>query len=130
MNSFLPQDYTPPKSAGNYMKFEQGENRFRVVSKTPIIGYEYWTPENKPVRVREMPSEMPKDLRRAKGREDEHWMSSVKHFWAFAVYNYRDQRVQVLEITQTSIQNGLTALFKNEDWGHPSQYDISITLGS
>ena len=34
--------------------------------------------------------------------------------------------MEILSITQSSIQNALEALFKNEDWGHPQGYDITV----
>jgi hypothetical protein len=34
-------------------KFRQGPNKFRILS-APIIGYEYWTEDRKPVRSREL----------------------------------------------------------------------------
>ena len=49
--SFLPEDYKAPDSS-NYLKFKDGENTIRVLSSA-IIGYEYWTENNKPVRSRE-----------------------------------------------------------------------------
>lgn len=53
---------------------------------------------------------------------DEH-----KHFWAFAVWNYTDKKVQILEITQKTIMRSILALTKDEDWGDPKEYDIVVT---
>lgn len=123
--SFLPENYTAPKPNSNYMKFQQGDNRFRVLSEHPIIGYEYWTPDNKPIRSKEMPKEQPENMRIRDPKM--HWMTNVKHFWAFVVWDYSDQKLKILQITQASIQNSLTGLFKDKDWGHPSTFDIVIT---
>ena len=53
--SILPENYEVPESAGNYMKFEEGENTFRIVSNV-IVGWEYWIEDaegnRKPIRVR------------------------------------------------------------------------------
>ncbi len=124
MSDFLPNDYTPPKQTSNYMKLEPGENVFRILSEKPIIGYEYWTTENKPVRSEKMIKERPVDLKVS--NENFHWTAAVKHFWAFVVWDYSGEDIKILEITQASIQTPLTSLFKNEDWGHPSDYDITI----
>ena len=55
MANFLPQDYEIPQDVGNYMKFEDGENKFRILDK-PIIGWEGWKTHSdgshKPVRKR------------------------------------------------------------------------------
>ena len=41
MDQFLPDDYDVPNAAANYMKFQQGTNKFRVLGSA-IIGYELW----------------------------------------------------------------------------------------
>jgi len=127
MANFLPNDYKLPKGSNKYMKFELGENKFRVVCKKPIVGYEYWTSENKPIRVRELPDKQPDDLRLAKGKEKENWKNSIKHFWALTVWDYADESIKLLEITQVTIQNSLDIIFRDEDWGHPNGYDIVVT---
>jgi hypothetical protein len=58
MDEFLPTNYEVPVSDGNYMKLKIGENRFRVLSSA-IVGYEYWTKDNKPVRSRTLWEEVP-----------------------------------------------------------------------
>lgn len=119
-NEFLPGDYKAP--AGSFMKLVDGENTFRALSSA-VIGWEYWNNEDKPVRLREEPIGTPADMRPSKDGKAE----KVKHFWAFAVWNYAADRVQILEITQSSIQSAITALVKNKKWGTPKAYDITIT---
>lgn len=120
INDFLPKDYEVP-STTNYMKFTSGENRLRILS-SPIIGWETWIDEDggrKPLR-RKMDNPFSVDI--VDNPED------IKHFWAMAVYNYQDKRIQVLEITQKSIQKTLKSLARDKDWGSPVQnYDIVIT---
>ena len=85
-------------------------------------GWVYWNTAGKPVRLRERPSGRPVDIRTENdGKEN------VKHFWAFAVWNYADKMVQVLEVTQKQIQNGIKDLVDDEAWGDPKQYDIAVT---
>ncbi len=120
-NTFLPEDYKLPDSSG-YMKFHDGENTFRILSSA-IIGYEYWTGNNKPVRSRKPFGGIPVDIR----FEKDGLPSKIKHFWAFAVYNYDTKAIQILEITQSTIQGGIKAIVDNSKWGHPSGYDITIT---
>ena len=38
-DQFLPTSYEVPNKPGNYMKFADGENRFRVLA-SPILGWE------------------------------------------------------------------------------------------
>lgn len=114
-NEFLPEGYEAPVSGGGYMKLQDGENRFRILSK-PIIGWLDWTAEKKPLRFGyKYKPEKPINPKQA-----------IKHFWAFIVYNHNEKAVQILEITQASIQQALTALNKDEDWGAPFGYDIKI----
>jgi hypothetical protein len=118
MSSWLPENYEKPvASGGNYMKLQDGANKLRILS-APILGYEYWTDENKPVRLKVMPEESPEDMK-SEGK--------VKHFWAFVVWNYKEKRMQILELTQVSIQGPITDLVNSEDWGNPQEYDLTIT---
>ena len=112
---FLPPNYESPTGTSNYMKFKKGENKFRILSK-PIIGWLDWK-DKKPMRF-EMDSKpkTPVDPTKA-----------IKHFWAMIVWNYFEEAVQVLEVTQVSVQNAITAFAKDEDWGAPFTYDIKVT---
>lgn len=120
MNDFLPTDFKIPASPSNYMKLVDGENTFRVLSSA-IIGFEYWTNENKPVRSKEVPEETP-NIKMRNGQADK-----VKHFWAFIVWNYATKQIQILELTQKSIMQAIKALVDNKKWGKPSGYDITVT---
>lgn len=119
MNDFLPNSYDVPQKAGNYMKFQDGENKFRFLS-SPILGWEGWKDmgdgTRKPIRHKMNEPFDPSEV------EPE----SIKHFWASVVWNYKDKKIQILEITQKSIQKTLRALANNEDWGSPLHYDILV----
>lgn len=119
----FPKDYKLPEpKGGKFMKLEDGANTFRVLSDA-IIGFVYWTEDDaggrKPVRVKTL-DEVPEGHR-----------SDAKHFWAMAVYNHAEGLVQVLELTQRTIQGGILALVNDEDWGEPEGvkegYDIVVT---
>jgi hypothetical protein len=119
--SFLPADYKEPKPLGNYMKLEDGENNFRILSSA-ITGWEYWINDvndegkaiRKPVRIK------------PDGQVGMDFADNTKHFWAFVVYNQDAKRIQILEITQRTIQKAIMALIKNVKWGDPKNYDITI----
>jgi hypothetical protein len=117
-NTFLPQGEKAPE--GNYMRFKEGENIFRVLSSA-ITGYEYWNFENKPVRLKKQPIQTPTDIRIENSKP-----TSVKYFWAFIVYNYGAEKKQILEVTQSSIQNAIRALVANKKWGIPQGYDLTV----
>ena len=119
--TWLPQGYEVPKSQGNYFKFEKGANKFRVLS-APIMGYLYWNSAGKPVRLKDFKT-MPTDIR----LDGEGNPEKVKHFWAFKVWNYKAEKLQILEVTQATIQGAMQDLVMNEDWGDPQQYDITVS---
>lgn len=114
--AFLPTDYEAPKGAGNFMKLADGENKIRILTQ-PILGWEDWTAEKKPIRFR-------LDAKPAKPINAE---KPIKHFWAMAVWNYGDEKIQILQITQAGIRKPLENLCKDADWGAPFFYDIKIS---
>lgn len=113
--SFLPTDYKSPSINHRYMKFQDGENKFRILTQ-PILGWEDW--DNKtPVRY----------------RFDQKPENSivpnvpVKHFWAFVVFNYNVEQIQILFLHQANVRNAIEALSKDKEWGAPYHYDIKVT---
>lgn len=121
MSDFLPQGYQVPASNDKYMKFQPGENRFRVVSNKAITGWEWWTEDSegkrKPVRI-------PHSQRIPVEEIDE--PDKIKHFWAFVVWNYKEEKIQILEVTQKGIQRTLESLVNDADYGSPRNYDIVV----
>ena len=117
--NWLPKDYERPEAPSNYMKLEDGQNKLRVMSE-PIMGFVYWNRDNKPIRLRmdARPDGQPSDIRDG---------DKIKHFWALAVWNYQLARLQILELTQASIQGPIEDLVANADWGDPRDYDLTIT---
>jgi hypothetical protein len=119
-NDFFPEGYKEP--TGNYMKLQQGENVFRVLSSA-ITGYEYWNLDNKPIRSKTQWTSTPSDIK----RKDDGKPSAVKHFWAFVVWNYAAKKVQILELTQKGIMSSMKAYIGNKAWGDPKGYDLTVT---
>lgn len=121
-NEWLPKEYKLPEPGSGYMRLEQGDNKFRVMS-SPVIGNEFWIDEGdkrKPVRRKMNENIETSEL----GADDK-----IKHFWAFVVWNYQTDGVAILELTQKSIMKAITNLTKDEDWGSPvgdEGYDIVI----
>jgi hypothetical protein len=121
MTDFLPDGYTDiPSTRDNYMKLQDGLNRLRVLSSA-IVGWEGWKTQadgsKKPIRRR---MEQPLSVTEIDDEE------RVNHFWAFCVWNYQAERVQILEITQKGIQTAIKGLAKDQDWGSPKNYDLVI----
>ncbi len=113
--SFLPDDYQSPSTGSeNYMKIENGENKLRILS-APILGFEEWF-DNKPLRYRMSNKPLtPKDPK-----------CVIRHFWSFICWNYQEERIQILNLTQATLRKKLETLSKDEDWGAPYFYDVKI----
>jgi len=112
--SFLPDNYQAPKTSSYYMKLQEGENRIRIMSK-PVFGWEDWQ-NNKPVRYA-------MDKKPLKAFDPK---KPVKHFWAFVVFNYQEEQIQIMHVTQATIRKSIESLCNDKDWGSPFAYDIKI----
>lgn len=121
MSDFLPKGHVVPEDVGGYMKLKKGDNHIRVLSDA-IVGWEYWTTDRKPIRLRERPVHTPDNI-----ALDDNGMPRVKYFWAFVVWNYDVEAVQILEITQKTIREPLLAYLGNKKWGDLKGYDLTIT---
>lgn len=129
MTDFLPQGYKEPNT-NKYMKFVDGQNTFRVLSKA-IVGNEFWKEIEKedgtigrtPIR-RRMSEQINND---EIGTKKDGSPDFPKHFWAFVVYNWNDDAIQILEITQSGIRLAIKALVDNSKWGDPKEYNIVVT---
>lgn len=121
--SFLPTDYEAPAGNNRYMKFKDGDNRFRVLDSA-IVGNELWI-NKKPVRKR-MTDPFTRDQLESADTDREGNPSRAKHFWAFPVIDSSDSTVKILEITQRSVQDALRVIVQDPDWGSPTGYDLLV----
>jgi len=114
---FLPEWYEVPVTWGNYLKLEEWNTKIRILT-VPLMGWEYFTEDNKPVRFeyKNKPKETPKI---------KEW-KKLKEFWALVIWNYIKESIQIWQISQSTIKQKIEGLFKNPDWGTPLLYDISI----
>lgn len=138
MNDFYnkEENYEMPTTS-NYMNFEEGDNKFRVLGsfaeKTAIQGIEYWKTVNgkrNPIRLRKnadgtTPSVPMSELEVNKFGD----LDMPKYFWAFPVWNYGAKRVQILEITQKTVLKPIQSYIGNKKWGNPRDYDIIVNQG-
>lgn len=122
--SFLPDDYADAKKAvsksgGDYLKFQDGETKFRILDK-PIVGYIAWA-ERKPYRIRttETFSEKFPDVTLDADNK-------TKIFWAMPVYNVNTEEIQLLEIDKATVLSAIEGLATDADWGDPTGYDIKV----
>lgn len=121
--TFLPAGYELKEpTAGNYLRIKEGETiKIRILTNS-IVGYEYFktTADGwlKPVRQKEAFNWTPADSK--DGR-------NTKEFWAFVVYNYNIEAIQIWELTQQSIKKDIFALYNDADFGDPKEYDLKIS---
>ena len=114
-DNFLPDNYEVKETPSNYSRFQDGDNRFRILGSA-VIGYEYFNIENKPVRSKELFESTP-DLKKN---------GKVKVFWAMPVWSYNLKMIQILEITQVTIMRDIKGFIDNPKWGDIFKYDINI----
>lgn len=131
MGDFLPDEYKEPVTS-RYMKFEEGENRIRILPAKEgkpvlIMGWEYWKTvgegKRKPVRVKPTENVPITELENNPMTGE---LEQPRFFWALVVWNYSLKAVQILEITQKTVRRGIEALSKNPKWGAPTAYDIIV----
>lgn len=116
----FPSNYTPPESnseGGKYTKIKENEPaKLRILSEA-IVGYSYWTPDNKCIRS-ELRFESTPNIREG---------DKQKHFWAFKVWNYSKSQVEIWEITQASIRDALWGYWKDDEYGDLRNYGLKVT---
>jgi len=120
---FLPKEYELPTSSNGYMKFEQGQNKFRILSDSALLGYVGWFKDAEG-------NAKPKRYKTRDGfgtmSPDEYEEANIRHFWAFVVWNYGQEQLQILEVTQRGIMEMLEQYSRDDSWGLPSGYDITV----
>ena len=110
-DNFYPNDYKIPKTPSRYLKFEQGDNRIRILD-APITGWLDWD-NKKPIRTTERNNAIDP-------------AKPAKHFQAFPVWDYATHEVKIMELTQSTIQEYIFNLHSTEGWGKPTLYDINV----
>ena len=116
----LPKDTKIPTSSGQFAKLQDGKNKFRILSDI-VIGFEGWK-DKKPFRHEG-------DVCLIKDNQvdlNQNGKPAINYFWAMAVWNYQENKVQVLQLIQKTIMAPLYDMEQNEDWGDLKNYDIEI----
>ena len=113
----IDADFSPMSAKSNYFKAIPGEHRLRVLGQS-ISGWLYWldTPDGgrKPVRLTADQSPLVE------------YADTTKKFLAFPIWNYSEEKVQIWEITQSSIQSRLKSLDADKEWGALTGYDLGL----
>lgn len=121
----IPDDAEITGGNSNYLKLTPGTHRIRVVAPA-TIGIEWWEDENGNVR---QPGDKGKAVpKRVKIGEAVPVKAggATKTFWALPVWAYTTNTLQILSVTQPSIQRELKKLDHDKDWGNLTGYDIEI----
>lgn len=116
----LPENVQIPKSSGQFMKFEEGNNKFRILSEV-ITGWEGWK-DKKPFRHE---GDVCK-IRIDQVDINQYGNPALNYFWAMVVWNYQEKKIQVLSVTQKKVMEALYAYEKSEDWGDLKNYDVNV----
>ena len=93
-------------------KLEEGEeSRIRLLTAEAVDGWVTWPEPGKPIRYR-------MNDKRGGGKD-------FKQFYAFIVWNYDINRLQVWEFSQAHVKKSLESLYKNK--GCPTSYDLFVS---
>ena len=129
--SFLVDGYKEPVKS-NYMKFSAGSNRLRILGPAKV-GYEYWTHKTINGEVKDVSVRVTKEetIPMSEVITDKYGNLAVKYFWAFVVYNYDAERIQILQVTQKSVREGMQKFLDNKVWGKvvPGEYIFDVNQG-
>jgi len=123
--TFLPPNTEIPASEGNYLKLAEGENRFRVLGSA-IVGFELWI-DGKPVRKKLRDEFTSEELSKADINKFTGMKRLPTYFWAFPVYNYQNEKIQIFQVTQKTILRGIDDYLNDPDYGkNPTEYDLTV----
>lgn len=108
-----------PSSSWKYTKFEDKVAvKLRVLSEPIVWRVDRDRSWDKPQPIRTKEKQAPLNPWDEKNQP--------KPFWALAVYNHNDKKVQVWDITQVTIMRAIETLAEDEDFGDPTLYDIKV----
>ena len=124
MSDFIPEWYEIPKTQSRFTKFEKDETtRVRVLPSwldlDTIRYFEYF----------DTSWEKPKPIRSIKPFTETRWIrdwDKVKLVWSMKVWNYNEECIQIMSISQKTIQQAIFDLYMDDDYKSPTWYDLKI----
>lgn len=124
-SSFVPADYEVSSGGSNFFKPKAGENKFRILSDA-LVGKEGWK-DNTPFRragtdavIDESEVDVETNPKTGKTKP------KINDFMAFYVYDYFTGKIAIASFTQAGIKKAILSYAQNEEWGHPSNYDLNL----
>lgn len=125
----LSDNYTEPQTPSRYLKLETGKvTRIRILDDSiAVAGYEAWTLDNKPLRL-EMDDnqEMIGEFKEPIKTKTNSTTPDIKVFWAFPIWNYDLEMIQIWSFTQYSIRKQIIELRSDPDYKNILNYDLKI----
>lgn len=125
VSTFLPKDYELKENGSDFMKFEEGDNKFRILTQATIF-MEGWK-DGKPFRRAGATASISPDEVDLDYKYSADGKPKISEGWAFYVYSHKDEKVMLLSITQQSIKKEIMKYASDEEWGTPTEYDITVT---
>lgn len=122
-DEFFWKDYEIPTTTSKYSRIETDkELKIRILWK-PLIGWQYFNTDKKPQRSLKPFEKLIKPAisqftNKPQGQSE---------FWAFRVYNYETEQIEVFETTKNRVKEGIMDLFQDDEWGDPTWYDLKIS---
>lgn len=120
--SFIPAGHTIPKAAGDFLKFEEGENKIRILADS-IAGFKWQDVQEDWHYSRQAPKIKMSDVKVDK------FGKTIKFFVIMPVWSYNDNEVKTMELTQATIMRSIESLDIDKDWGDVKTYDLKINKG-
>jgi len=122
----------PMDSKGKYTKFPQGKTKLRFLTE-PMAGFQVWIEDEngrRPVRCKAekktidgIEVSIPSQVLPQATRPDDY----QKFILVSLVWNYNTEQIEVFVVDKATIWKPLAEYNNNEDWGSPTNYDITIT---
>lgn len=130
----LSSSYREPTQPSQFLKFEIDKTtRIRILDEG-IAGFEAWTQaENKPIRLPMNEQGQPEGqfdvpIKKKKDKDGKETnQDKISVFWAFTVWNYELEEIQVWSFTQAGIKKAITNYRQDADYSNLLSYDLKIT---
>lgn len=120
-SSFVPDGYKVSTSGGDFFKLTTGDNKFRILTDA-VIGKEGWK-DNKPFRRGGVDAHIDSD---EVDLDEKTKKPKINDFMAFYVLDHADNKVKIASFTQAGIKKSIMSYAAEEDYGHPTGYDLKI----
>lgn len=133
--ALLPEGAVLPQKTSQYMKFQEGKNRFRILELPVCPFFEAWRTfgdgSRKPVRAKTIKEfeNLEWDKLTEQGKP-----ARPKNVWAIKVFRYFNAekileggQIEILSLSQVGIIESIIGLDASEDWKDLTSYDLTVS---